>query len=498
MDSNEPARGDVMRTLFLHISHGFTVRNFIYSGLAEALARDFRLVFLTPMASVGGLASLVGNLGEVVGFSPPRHPWDARLSFVRRYIMANPKRARTISLFSMALKAEKPWSYRALRIANSVFGRSATLRRSWVKIEQSLTKTTAVHDLFEKYRPAGVVASNYGTESDTIRLYMGARRFGVRSFAIIPSWDNLSSKGIVGAQPDQLLVWNEIMRSEAIELHDFAPEQIEICGPLQFDVYARSAPRPRADLCEELGLDPGRPFIVYGTITPRYFPNNWQVVRQLAEAVNSGELDPRLQILVRVHPQVVNDPVFGENMETYRTLVSTYPSVKLNVPQVMDWGALKPARPEDPELLAQILRHAAACIVPGSTLAIDALAAGCPAIGLAYDGDEDRPYESSIRRWYDYTYFAPLMKTGGLPLAFSREELNLEINAFLADRSRLLAERTAIVTQQLGVPDGRAALRAAGIVSQLLSGAGGDTAAQHGRAEGSARRGAQSTAVEGA
>jgi hypothetical protein len=419
-----------------------------------------------------------GNLGEVVGFSPPRHPWDARLSFIRRYIMANPKRARTISLFSMAFKAERPWSYRALRIANSVFGRSAALRRGWVKIEQTLTKTNAVHDLFEKYRPVGVVASNYGTEPDTIQLYMSARRFGVRSIAIVPSWDNLSSKGIVGAQPDQLLVWNDIMRREAIELHDFAPEQIEICGPLQFDIYARSAPRPRADLCHELGLDPGRPFIVYGTITPRYFPNNWQVVRQLAEAIKSGALDPQLQILVRVHPQVVNDPVFGENMNTYRTLVSAYSCVQLNVPQIMDWGPLKPARPEDSELLAQILRHAAACIVPGSTLAIDALAAGCPAIGLAYDGDEERPYESSIRRWYDYTYFTPLMNTGGLPLARSHEGLIAEVNAFLANRNRLLAERTAIVTQQLGVPDGRAALRAAGIVSQILLGTDGDTSAQ--------------------
>src|SRR5215217_3498050 len=46
-----------------------------------------------------------------------------------------------------------------------------------------------------------------------------ARRLGVRSAVPVLSWDNLTNKGLIRVPPDQVLVWNEAQKTEAVMMH---------------------------------------------------------------------------------------------------------------------------------------------------------------------------------------------------------------------------------------------------------------------------------------
>ena len=57
--------------------------------------------------------------------------------------------------------------------------------------------------------------------------------------AIDPSWDNFTNKLLPVRRVDRLVVWNELMKQQAIELHGYEPDEIRIAGTPQWDRYFR-------------------------------------------------------------------------------------------------------------------------------------------------------------------------------------------------------------------------------------------------------------------
>ena len=55
--------------------------------------------------------------------------------------------------------------------------------------------------------------------SDQADLVKAAQLAGIPTGALITSWDNLTTKGVIRAQPDRVFVWNETQKREAAEMH---------------------------------------------------------------------------------------------------------------------------------------------------------------------------------------------------------------------------------------------------------------------------------------
>jgi hypothetical protein len=54
-----------------------------------------------------------------------------------------------------------------------------------------------------------------------VPLLRTAKQRGVRSIAIDPSWDNFTNKLIPVRRVDRLVVWNTIMKDQAVALHGY-------------------------------------------------------------------------------------------------------------------------------------------------------------------------------------------------------------------------------------------------------------------------------------
>jgi len=77
-------------------------------------------------------------------------------------------------------------------------------------------------DLFEQYKPALVIGTrvfNIGHRYLDRFLVLGAMKAGIPTLIIIPSWDNLTSKGFIPPYVNYVTVWNEIMKREAMLYH---------------------------------------------------------------------------------------------------------------------------------------------------------------------------------------------------------------------------------------------------------------------------------------
>lgn len=136
-----------------------------------------------------------------------------------------------------------------------------------------------------------------------------AHRLGIPIVFIPFSWDNLTNKGLMRVQPDRILVWNDVQRREAIELHGCPAEHVVVTGAARFDdFFERTPSTTRAEFCAEYGLDPAKPLLLYLGSSQLTGPNEMELIRRWAESIRSAG-DPVLRsanILIRPHPALRN------------------------------------------------------------------------------------------------------------------------------------------------------------------------------------------------
>src|SRR5215467_7107749 len=95
-------------------------------------------------------------------------------------------------------------------------------------------------DLFDRYRPALLVTSSPGLIFAEVPLLRTAVQHSVRTIAVEPSWDNFTNKLIPVKRVDRIVVWNDIMKRQAVELHGYAPDDVHVGGPPHWDRYVRA------------------------------------------------------------------------------------------------------------------------------------------------------------------------------------------------------------------------------------------------------------------
>lgn len=455
--------------IFICLSHGFHVRNIVYSLFYKEILNNYKVVIIIP----NGVKIpdcdrylLKGAIVESVEIEP--HKFENYFLFFRKNVFAGRERTQTFNLISEIERKKHPLFYPLANKLNAIFGHTPIVGKLWNRLEACFITGNEFSEVIDRYQPKLLITANYGTEAFEVRLLRAAHKHEIPSLAIIPSWDNLSSKGVIGENPMSLAVWNQIMRDEAIKLYDFKPSTVHICGGLQFDSYAevQSEVEKEKIFCR-LKINKNRPFIVLGTITPKYFSKNIDILDIINEAIETGKLHEELQIVVRLHPQVIHDPIFGDDLNQYYERSAQSSRIKLSIPEVLDWGSISPPSRTDSAELKALLQNAAVSIMPASTLAIDAAALDSPVIGIGFDGFEKCSYEKSVRRTFDFTHYKRLIAQGGLRIAESSEELIKEISLYLDDPSLDSEGRSRIVETHLGQVDGMTWHRIAMVAKSL-------------------------------
>ena len=160
--------------------------------------------------------------------------------------------------------------------------------------------------LFDRYRPALLVASSPGLIFSEVPLLRTAVRRGVRSMAVDPSWDNFTNKLLPVRRVDRLVVWNELMKQQAVELHGYAPDEVRVAGAPQWDLLLPRRPgsTPRDAFFRAIGADPSRKLITLTTTPRELYPHHDHVLRVLIARDRRAARWPHpAQLLVRLHPR---------------------------------------------------------------------------------------------------------------------------------------------------------------------------------------------------
>ncbi|MEJ7645957.1 MAG: hypothetical protein WKF87_15285 [Chryseolinea sp.] len=450
-----------MENVFITISHGFQVRNFIQTRFIDELTSAYRVIFVVNQLDKSFVEKYLKRLAikntEVAGVVIVDKKYEDTFLLLRKNIFVSPKRAQTKNILNEMNSSTLGKWQKPLTFLNRIFGTFESSRSLWRGVEGLFLSGSEFDELFKKYKPIKVITGDYGTKPFEIRLLRAARRHGVPSIAVVPSWDNLTSKGVMGVKPDYLAVWNDIMRQEALELHAFNPDKISITGPMQFDnFFDPSYKMPEEEFRKKFGVAEGQPVIVFGTITPKYFKYNLEVLKILKGFVEQGTIEGNPKIIIRVHPQVVSDPILGDNLDEYKRLAADGAIFSLSLPEVQEWGTMQVPLETDYRELISILSYSRIAIASASTIIFDSFACNTKFIGIGFDGLQPQlPKHRSVRRMFEFEHYKNVYAIGGFRIAESQKELAQYINEYLDNPEIHKEKQLETLKQQVKFLDGQ-------------------------------------------
>ena len=312
----------VMKILFTAL-HFANYRNF-ESVIRDLAARGHQVHLLADeKESFGGQALVERLAAEYPAItwgwtpSPAEEPWFPfaqkvrfALDYIRfldpRYIEAEKLRIRNIERTPRIVR------WMTSGIGGAIVGHRAT---AWLLkgIERLLPQSRGITQLLEEQQPDVVLLTSLTfSRSFALDQVKAARALGIPTAACIMSWDHLSSKALVHVQPDATLLWNDVQKHEAVDMHGIPDQSVVVTGAQCYDQWFDKRPaRSREQFCRDVGLDPSRPFVLYvcSAMSPVPDPVEPVFVKEWIGALrSSGDAVLRAAgVLVRPHPERVRE-----------------------------------------------------------------------------------------------------------------------------------------------------------------------------------------------
>ncbi len=299
----------------------------LFAALHLAYFRNFESV-IRELAARGHQVHLTGDEPEALGGQElaerlaAEHPgvtWDLLPSLEHEPWFDAARRMRVALDYARVLDSRYPAKLRlraeeraarVVRWAVRVPGIGPRATVGALKaFERLMPRSDAMVQYLRKVAPDLVVLTSLTySRSQQIDVLKGARSLDIPVAAAIMSWDHLSSKALLHVVPDQVIVWNDVQKHEAIEMHGLPADRVVLTGAQCYDQwFARTPERSREEFCAAMGLDSSRPFVlwVHSALSPTPDPPEPTLVLRWIEALRRSS-DPCLRnlgVLVRPHPE---------------------------------------------------------------------------------------------------------------------------------------------------------------------------------------------------
>ena len=245
-------------------------------------------------------------------------------------------------------------------------------------------------------------------------------------------------------RPDRLLVWSEEMRRQAVDVHQYPDDRIEVTGPLQFKFYADPVtPGEIASMRKRIGLGAAEPFLAYvcGARTTSYDVEDvLEMLRQLARGPYRD-----LRVVVRPHPQAPREAY--ESLTGHGVLLDPSPDLtdEETHPEALDTSAIRH--------MASLLDDARFVVSSwGTTALLEACIFDTPAVQLRWMDALPRsnPAEAGlVRDFQRYIHMRAFDASGARPYCDQPEALNgtlAELDARRDEYSKRRAETVRRLT----------------------------------------------------
>ena len=458
------------RTILMSLPHGAAAGNIVRTGVLRRLLEadeSLHVVIVSPLVKDRSFVVEVTHPRVSLEDLPPHRPegLEARLMALMQAAYLDSGITESVRIRKTeALAAGTIRWIRLKRLLAQLIAPSMVRPSSRYDVIDRRISHPWADQLFDRHAPAMLVTSSPGLIFSEVPLLRTAARRGLMAMAVDPSWDNFTNKLLPVRRTNRLVVWNDLMKQQAIDLHGYQPDEVRIAGVAQWDHYFREGVGlSREAFFRTIGANPEK-MLVTLTTTPRpLYPHHDHVLRVLMRAIRDGRWPRAAQVLVRLHPR--------DEMEHYSEFAGV-PGLILEKPfkptvRAGD-GLAVDITSESLAHLAATMRYSDVIVNVASTIAIEAAIFDTPVVNVAFDGEVDGPPELSARRYYRFTHYVNITRHDAVRVAWSPDELIEHVGAYLGNPALDSDGRRRVALEQCQFLDGRSAERVAGFILEEL------------------------------
>lgn len=450
--------------------HGAAAGNMVRTGvLRRLLERDPRIhaVILSPMASDPSFVSEVAHPRVTLEPLRPHQPRGLEARLLGLMQAAYIDSGITESVRIRRVEAQANGTIRWLRakrlLAQAIAPSLVDKSTRYALIDRRVSHPDA-EALFERHQPIMLVTSSPGLILSEVPLLRTAVRRRVFAMSIDASWDNFTNKLLPVRRVNRLVVWNQLMKHQAVGLHGYEPDEVMVAGVPQWDRYFREGVTiSREAFFARVGADPGAALLTVTTTPRELYSHHDHVLRVMLDAIRRGRFSRPAQILVRLHPR--DDRSHYAEFEGVPGIIVEKPfraTVRAADGLAVDVTA------ESQQHLADTLCHSDVIVNVASTIAVEATIFNTPVVNISFDGESVSEFARSARRYYRFTHYANVTRHHAVRVAATPESLIEHVNAYLNSPSLDAEGRRQVVLDQCEFVDGRSAERVADAVGGML------------------------------
>lgn len=444
------------KRLLVSIPIGMSARNIIHTDVFLEISKNFNPVIMSHFTPEQLFPCPVNALADhitVIKYNDLNRIQELLVRLYRRidiiYFWSKFKTA-TLGRYIERLKQESFVKYLLLFQLAVVWNIMVKIGLGQ-KIINYIYKNKAYEKILKQYNIDVLFVPSYNVKEDML-LMNAAKRIGIPIVCSVHSWDNLPVRGSLITEPDILLVWNTIMMEQAQILHSIPKENIRVVGLPQYDYYIYKTPLlSKKEYMQKRNIEKYEKIVTYTCSAERVFPDEDVFLLRLLELVRQKTLGNAV-LTIRLHPT--------ERIEQYLKLFKGQKDILIDIPggsfaatyvSSIDHNGI--------QNFVNLIKHSDVVINLASTVTIDASIFLVPVVNVAYN-TKLSPYAwNAAEKWYKTTHYTNLVKTGGIRIARSEDELIQYIQDYLRDPTLDKEGRERLIKEQCYKIDGKATER---------------------------------------
>ncbi|OGY67100.1 MAG: hypothetical protein A3I24_02885 [Candidatus Harrisonbacteria bacterium RIFCSPLOWO2_02_FULL_41_13b] len=467
-----------MKTIFLFIPHYVFSSDLLHTDFIKGLSKSYQVIIFSPIFKSNPPENYYQspNLKYIIWSEEYPKFWlfftkTLRLALIREFDQLKYFQLRRL------MKINLNWQRKLLRTISWFIPRKLLTVDFFTKLEYWLLPASKKFRAYaQKYHPHLIITCTPGFNSIDAEAIIQAKKLKLPTASINSSWDNYTANAVQFRKTDYLVSWNKVMKKEAIEIHHYPENHLFVSGVYRFDhhfQHMNSTPSPndsgnanaptrikqrltREEFLKNKGLDPQLKTLFLTTVPPNTYPPQYEVWRQIIKMREEKKLREDVNIFIRLHP---ND--LAEKYTEFQGLKNLH--IELAGKKLETTGS-SPHKIEmdesDLDNLRYSLKYTDININFRSSLSLEATIYDQPMINIAL-------YDYANR--YDVDWYIPIIKSGGVKLVVTAEELKQAINDYLTNPKLDSEGRKKIFADYVIFNDGQSYQRGIAAINSIIS-----------------------------
>ena len=340
------------------------------------------------------------------------------------------------------------------------------------RLETQFYVTHAHDEKFEQQEIACVLTPGMGNFGFWVEgnFATEAQRMGLPAFAVVTNYDNIVNMGYRGYEPMRLAVWSRQMADEAIRLHGFHANRLEITGPVQYDRFLNPLPQTREEFLRSINLNPSKKTILFaGGVNINHYFDMYRVFVEQKENIWNEPFN--LVIPPYPHVKLLSSPAW-QVLEKLFIASGAYLSNPGAIDASNDLTAVMRidlAFEDSVDELNYLLRYSDAMVNYFSTISLEAAICDLPTIHVGYDafahGQRFGVTSTFLQR---QTHNRRPLRLAAARVVKNEKELFDALNAYLSECALERDARLAYAISECGELDGKSGSRLVSMINSVL------------------------------